>query len=297
MVNLMLIITADDLGFSASRNMAIIETVQFGSVSSASLMVNMPEAENACQTVQKYTPQLHLGLHFTLTSGRPVAASQHVPLLIDSKNGLFRHNFLSLWKNIARPEFLEQIHIEFDAQFQLMNKFEKRYNLQTDHLDSHQHIHAIQPIGNLLTNIAKTHCLAVRYPCERYGNWKRLFPFRTLLPVGDIKKMILSFCAKKIKPDHYYFGVLDSGKMDWSAWNRIFKIVRNSLMRCEVNVHPGCLTGKEAATELLCCSQDDKNFHCNIWRRREFDILLNPKFIETLQKNNLFPLQNWKTSE
>jgi predicted glycoside hydrolase/deacetylase ChbG (UPF0249 family) len=292
----MLIITADDLGFSVSRNTAILEAAQFGSISSASLMVNMPEAENACQAIQKYTPQLRVGLHFTLTSGHPVAAPQHVPLLIGS-NGLFRHNFLSLWINAVRPEFLEQIRIEFDAQLQLMNEFEKRYKLQTDHLDSHQHIHAIQPIGNFLTNAARSRCLAVRVPCERYGNWKRLFPFRTLLPIGDIKMMILNFCAKNMEPDHYYFGVLDSGKMDWNAWNRIFEIVRNSPMRCEVNVHPGYLAGKETATESLCCSRDDKNFHCNIWRRREFDVLLDPNFIETLQKNKLFPLQTWQTSE
>jgi predicted glycoside hydrolase/deacetylase ChbG (UPF0249 family) len=293
-MNLMLIITADDLGFSVSRNMAILEAARFGSVSSASLMVNMPEAENACRAVRDKTPQLRIGLHFTLTSGRPVSASQRVPLLIDS-NGLFRHHFLSLWNNIAQPEFLEQVRIEFEAQLQLMNEFEKCYKLQTDHLDSHQHIHAIQPIGNFLTNAAKPRCWSVRVPCERYGSWKRLFPFRTLLPVGDIKTMILKFCAKNRKPDHCYFGVLDSGKMGWNAWNRIFEIVRDSPMRCEVNVHPGCLTGAEAAMESLCCSRDDRNFHCNIWRRREFDVLLDPNFIETLQKNKLFPLQTWQT--
>ncbi|MDR0705109.1 MAG: ChbG/HpnK family deacetylase [Planctomycetaceae bacterium] len=288
----MLIITADDLGFSVSRNTAILEAVQFGSVSSASLMVNMPEAENACLAVRKYTPQLRVGLHFTLTSGRPVAAPQHIPLLIDA-NGLFRRHFLSLWSNVARPEFLEQVQIEFNAQLQLMNEFEKRYKIQTDHLDSHQHIHAIPPIGNLLTNAANARGLAVRVPCERYGNWKRFFPLRTLLPIGDVKMMILNFCAKNMKQDHCYFGALDSGKMDWNAWNRIFEIVRYSPIRCEVNVHPGCLVGKEAATESLCCSQDDKNFHCNNWRRRELNVLLDPNFIETLQKNNLFPLQTW----
>jgi predicted glycoside hydrolase/deacetylase ChbG (UPF0249 family) len=287
----MLIITADDLGFSASRNAAILEAAAFGTVSSASLMVNMPYAEEACRLVKEQVPQLGLGLHFTLTSGRPVATPQEVPLLIDA-NGMFRHGFVSLWKNAGQPEFFEQIRLEFETQSRLMDKFKKRYELQIDHLDSHQHIHAIRPIWNLLTAAAKHRRWAVRLPREPYGRLSRVVPFRTLLPLGDFKKAVLDFCTWGVHtvPKHLYFGVLDSGKMNRTAWNRILYIVkRYPNIPCEVNVHPGYTVHEEP----LCCSRDDRKFHYSHWRQRELDVLLDQEFLETLKKTGVFPLQNW----
>ncbi|GHT18192.1 hypothetical protein FACS1894189_5720 [Planctomycetales bacterium] len=281
----MLIITADDLGFSPSRNQAILQAASAGTLSAASLMVNMPEAENAAKDVHNQTPQLDLGLHFTLTSGRAVA---DVPLLTDS-DGMFRHGFLSLWNNAAKPEFLEQIRIEFAAQLRLMDDLEKRYGLRVGHLDSHQHIHAIKPIWNILAATAKERESILRFPHEPYGSLSRLVPFRTFSPAGDLKKMILDFCLRNIEPvpkrlTALYFGLLDSGKMDRSAWNRILNVIRRlPVIRCEVNVHPGLFSGNEATAEPLCCSKDDRNFHQSIWRRRELDVLLDPAFADLLQ--------------
>jgi hypothetical protein len=278
----MLIITADDLGFSLSRNQAILSAASVGTLSAASLMVNMPEAENAASEVHNQAPQLDLGLHFTLTSGKAVA---DVPLLTDS-NGMFRHGFLSLWKNAAKPEFLEQIQIEFAAQLRLMDDLERRYMLRIGHLDSHQHVHAVRPIWNVLATTAKDRSLMLRFPHEPYGSFARLVPFRTLFPVGDLKKIILDFCLRNREPipKRYYFGVLDSGKMNWSAWNRILNVIRRQPeIPCEVNVHPGILSGNEAAAEPICCSEDDRNFHRSRWRRCELDVLLEPAFADLLR--------------
>ena len=46
-----LIVTADDLGFSPSVNGAIIEANKNGVLTAASLMVNMPFAEQAAEQV------------------------------------------------------------------------------------------------------------------------------------------------------------------------------------------------------------------------------------------------------
>ncbi|MDR3233488.1 MAG: ChbG/HpnK family deacetylase [Planctomycetaceae bacterium] len=284
----MLTITADDIGFSLSRNRAVIDAAVFGTVTAASLMVNMPEAENACRLVQQEIPQLGIGLHFTLTSGRPVSPPPQIPLLVD-EDGMFRSGFLSLAlslsKNAGQCPLFDQITIEFEAQRQRLDELAKRYSLRINHLDSHQHIHAIPPIGSLLEKTAHSRNLSLRLPREPYHSWRRMIPQGTFLPVGHIKKMILDFCTRNARTQEltFYFGVLNSGKMNSKAWQRILEIVRRHPdVPCEVNVHPGKASPQEAAGEPLCCSKDDRKFHCSIWRRRELDVLLDPKFKSSL---------------
>lgn len=297
----MLIITADDLGFSPSRNEAILEAVRFGTVSCASLMVNMPFSEDACRKVRESTPQLGLGLHFTLSSGRPVAPVESVPLLINEL-GLFRHGFVSLWRHAGYPKFLEQVRIEFEAQCRLMDEWEKRYELKVDHLDSHQHVHAIRPIGTLLEEWAEERNLALRLPQEPYGAFERFIPILSTPIIGEVKKFILDFCTRNAfaHPEHVYFGVLNSGKVDRNAWNRILKIVARSPQRLfEVNVHPGLdvkIAEEEAESQILCAHAGDLRFHQSPGRYTELCVLLDADFRRTLGELGLLPLATWKTA-
>ena len=106
-----IIINADDLGFSPQVNAAILRCAELGTVTAASIMVNMPFAESALQQVRERVPDLSLALHFTLTSGKSVSPPQDVPLLVDS-SGLFRLGFLGLARILAskkRVELLLQI--------------------------------------------------------------------------------------------------------------------------------------------------------------------------------------------
>lgn len=275
----MLVITADDLGFSKSRNEAIFSAASAGTVSAASLMINMPAAESACHEINERGVPLDLGLHFTLTSGRPVASPDAVHLLLDS-DGMFRHGFVSLFRYASKPAFMEQIRIEFESQCRRMDDFVRQFGLRLTHVDSHQHVHAIRPIWNLLAAWAKERSLSIRLPRESYGSWRRWPLFRQPNPIGDVKKLILDFCTRGRKTDDLYFGLLDSGKMDDLAWRRILKVVLASPnRRCEINVHPGCLAGQAADSESLCCSDEDRIFHRSDWRKRELDVLLNPEFV------------------
>jgi predicted glycoside hydrolase/deacetylase ChbG (UPF0249 family) len=282
----MITVTADDLGFSESRNRAIYEAAAFGTVSAASLMVNMPAAEDACSRLAAVPGtallrNLRIGLHFTLTSGRSVAEASQVPLLVDA-NGMFCNGFLKLWQNAHRHQWQEQIAIEYAAQLRRFDDWTKQHSLNVGHLDSHQHVHVVQGIWHLLEKTALQRNWRLRYPHEPY--FVRNLPLlRTLSPVGDVKKIILDMCLRNtvtvFNTKSFYFGVLDSGKMNDRVWNRIFSIAEKFPdYCCEVNVHPGCLSGEEALAEPLCCSANDKKFHASPWRRRELDVLLAPEF-------------------
>lgn len=283
----MLIITADDFGFSPTRNEAILSAAVRGRISAASLMVNMPYAEDACEQTKRNVPKLGLGLHFTLTSGSSLAPPEQVPLLVDSF-GMFRLGFRSL-QNLLRgrkkEDLLAQIRIEFEAQLAKMSEWGTQYSLRIDHLDSHQHIHAIPAIREILATAASESNQTLRIPREsQQGGLLRS-------PIGVLKRMVLDSCLRDVEQEVGYFGVLDSGRMGPAAWKRILNVVKeNPELHFEANVHPGLADKKEADEEAVLSSKADFAFHRSPWRRREFETLLEPAFREQLNVLGLFPL-------
>ena len=81
-----LIINADDFGFSRGVNLGIIEAFQHGVLTSTTLMVNMQEADHAVELARQ-NPELGVGIHLTLTAGRPILGGLHT---ITDEEGNFR---------------------------------------------------------------------------------------------------------------------------------------------------------------------------------------------------------------
>src|SRR5205814_6884021 len=91
-----LVVNADDLGVSKGATLGIIKAHREGIVTSASLAVTTPFYEHAVESCVKTCPDLGIGLHFTLTSGKPLSPPEDVPLLINKK-GFFRWRFSPLF--------------------------------------------------------------------------------------------------------------------------------------------------------------------------------------------------------
>ena len=66
-----MIVNADDFGFTAGVNRAIVEAHVGGVVTSSTLMANGPAFEEAAQ-LAKTLPKLSIGCHVVLIDGRPV---------------------------------------------------------------------------------------------------------------------------------------------------------------------------------------------------------------------------------
>ena len=81
-----LIINADDFGMSPGINRGIMEAVAAGSVTSASLMVGMPGFDDAVCLAQEAGSVLGVGVHLTLTVGRPLTRATS---LVDPSTGEF----------------------------------------------------------------------------------------------------------------------------------------------------------------------------------------------------------------
>ncbi|MGB0007236.1 MAG: ChbG/HpnK family deacetylase, partial [Candidatus Sulfotelmatobacter sp.] len=73
-----LIVNADDFGFTAGVNRAIIEAHTRGIVTSTTLMASGPAFNDAVRLARE-TPRLDVGCHLVLIDGEPVLDAVRLP--------------------------------------------------------------------------------------------------------------------------------------------------------------------------------------------------------------------------
>lgn len=127
-----LIVNADDFGISPSVNEAVIRCYRKGNLTSATLMANMPAAEDAAKLARE-NPGLSVGLHFCLTEGRPLS---DCPTLVD-RRGVFLDRPRLLLKILRGQVEQGEVVREFLAQLGRL----RALGIAVSHVDSHQHVH------------------------------------------------------------------------------------------------------------------------------------------------------------
>jgi predicted glycoside hydrolase/deacetylase ChbG (UPF0249 family) len=161
-----LIINADDFGLSEAVNRGILEAHEAGSVTSASLFVNLPAFHHALQCAER-APQLGVGLHFNLTAGPPVASPDRVHSLCDADT----ENLLPLRRLIGRAlrgrVRAGEVVTECEAQIARL----RAAGVTVTHLDSHRHVHLLPGIWKPVREAARRAGIGiVRLPLERLAN-------------------------------------------------------------------------------------------------------------------------------
>jgi chitin disaccharide deacetylase len=203
-----LIVNADDFGMSRGITDGIILAHRWGSLTSASLMVNMPAAEYALERMAKKAPALGLGVHLNICQGRPVLPPGEVASLVDANGEFFRPAQMigRLWRGVA---FGNEIEAEFRAQIHWL---EDR-GVAPTHADSHHHMH-IYPAaaGPFMRALAAAGIYCARAP--RCSVWpkKRLFEagFRSSLGgphEGNLARRILVQAYRSALQEIFFRGL------------------------------------------------------------------------------------------
>jgi predicted glycoside hydrolase/deacetylase ChbG (UPF0249 family) len=125
-----LIVNADDFGFSNGINRGIVEAHERGIVTSASLMVEQPGAEDAAVYAQQH-PELSLGLHLELPRARR----------------FLRRNAHSG----TRAEVRRQL-----------DRFRRLLDRDPTHVDSHRHRHRSEPARSVVLELGLELAVPVR---------------------------------------------------------------------------------------------------------------------------------------
>ena len=115
-----LIVTADDYGMCNAVDKAIEKGIENGFITTTNVMVNMESLMNAKDLRQRY-PQLSIGIHWNVTTGKPISSPEDIPTLVD-ENGFFWP--VSVFKKkIAKGKInLSDLEIELEAQYSLFAK-------------------------------------------------------------------------------------------------------------------------------------------------------------------------------
>ena len=140
------IVNGDDFGASDGINRGIIEAFTNGILTSASLMINMPRAEEAIAMSAEHSG-LSVGLHVNFTN--------ETDPVIDVND-----------TQAAKNELYRQLQL-----------FEDRFGHPPSHLDSHHNVHRMPNLTPLFIEVAERYTLPlrehspVRYYSNFYGRW------------------------------------------------------------------------------------------------------------------------------
>ena len=154
-----LIINADDFGISRSVNDGVIEAAHSGGITSASLMVNLPDSADAVARARQCRG-ISVGLHFNLTVGEALTG----PSSLTHGNTA---EFYPLPRLLAAASLgmIDAADVERECLAQIDRM--TRAGFPPTHFDSHRHVHTHPSIyPSVLRAVQSRRIPHVRVPCE-----------------------------------------------------------------------------------------------------------------------------------
>lgn len=164
-----LIVNADDFGIDEEINKGIAECFRSGIVTSTSIVANGSAIEDALNLVKK-NKNIGVGVHLCLVGEKSTLPREKIPSIVDDNNIFFknyRHFFFNLCGNKIN---LSDVKMELKAQIKIILD----NGIVPTHLDSHQYLHLIPSIFNIVMGLAKEYKIKwIRYP--RQNNAQFIF--------------------------------------------------------------------------------------------------------------------------
>lgn len=134
---MLLITNADDFGYSTDVNLAVKRASEFGTLTSASLMVT-GEAVDEAVSIAYDLPDLSVGLHLALSHAKSVLPPDKIPRIVNSNSDFSPDPLRAGLRYYFSAQARKQLRMEVDAQFE---RFAST-GLPLSHVDGHQHMHA-----------------------------------------------------------------------------------------------------------------------------------------------------------
>jgi predicted glycoside hydrolase/deacetylase ChbG (UPF0249 family) len=169
-VEKLVIVTADDYGSSLNVNQGIEYAVRHGAITSLSVLGNATESLDDLARLSLEHPEIGIGVHLNLTTGKPVEGLAEVSTLVD-RDGQFVSvpEFLSRVKRIDPVELERELTAQVDA---VVNA-----GISIDHLSDHNGLLSIYPpFFDVMVKLAVRYDAALRSPVVASVKHPRVFP-------------------------------------------------------------------------------------------------------------------------
>ncbi len=269
-----LIINADDYGHSSGVSAGIREAYSHGVVSSTTAMMNMDHVEAELENVQKSCPDLGLGVHLNVTTGKPILPISQISTLVD-ENGIFHSDeYYILHLESINPE---HVALEWEAQ---IKKFISAAGKNPDHLDAHHHLAFFsKDLFRIYLAYAEKYSCAIRFAGGKTG--ADLISDFSEKHQAETKRGIAEMSSKSTvwHPDYFIRSFYGNNS------------TKEFLLKVLDNLEPG-------VTEMMChpgyCDATLKTMSVyTVERERELRIFMDPD-IRSFMENHQIELTDFK---
>jgi hopanoid biosynthesis associated protein HpnK len=293
-----LIVNADDFGFTAGVNRAIVEAHSHGIVTSSTLMANGRAFEDAVH-LAKTVPRMSVGCHVVLIDGEPVSDLKLLPSLTSARSvpARFRDGLKSFAAQaLAGRLDADEIEAEVRAQIRKLQSA----GIRVSHVDTHKHTHLFPGVLRPLLRAARACGVhAVRNPLgPRQPLKSSELLTRPSLWIRYAEARVLCSLAAKFRdaasregmatPDGT-LGIVVTGALDERLFRAIADIIPEGTW--EFVCHPGYNDDdlKSAKTRL----RESREIELRVLTMPEAQQLLLDQGIELISYRELLPIEGW----
>ncbi len=231
-----ILVNADDFGRHELINRAVGRAFDTGCLRSATLMAGGIAFDDAVALAKKI-PGLGVGIHFTLANGNPVLPTQEIPTLV-TEDGIFHGDYVKFLKRyISGKISLDEVRAELAAQLEKI----QRAGLTLTHVDSHQHLHHVPGIVEIVLELAASAGInAMRVANTKIfdGELDSLGKFVGRLGLGSLAMFAAHAAHKKnfATPEHFA-GIVAGESVSENFMVKLIENLRDGTT--EVMLHPG----------------------------------------------------------
>lgn len=138
-----IIVTADDFGMCSYVNNAIIDLIDFGTLTSTNVLTNMYALSDIEKLKDKQN--VSVGIHWNITSGKPVSDPKEIPTLVDGDGRFYS---LMKFKKLIRLRKISKVDIEKELRAQYL-LFYKSYGKTASYWNTHENSSHVKAVFDL----------------------------------------------------------------------------------------------------------------------------------------------------
>jgi predicted glycoside hydrolase/deacetylase ChbG (UPF0249 family) len=265
---------ADDFGRSKLISNNILYCIKYGNINSVSVMMGFDN--NSHKKIQRIKKKIKFKLHLNLTEKNKFSNLKNYSFL--------KLLFLPLFFNFKKEKKIMRDLIKIQ-----INEFIKFYKTNIIKLDSHEHVHMIPWIFDLIIKDLKTFNIKeIRIPDEKFFISSKTHIFNKFYLVNLIKLSLMKVFSyviqnkiknKKIKILNFT-GLVYSGFQDFFSIKLGVKKNYDGCSDIEILSHPGFTN----ETEINSFDKKYFDYYSSIKRKEEYNLCLSRKLKFFLNK-------------